>query len=86
MASHHEGIESQPTNDPDERSEEGPFVQNWTTYVLECSDGSYYVGITQNVEQRVLSHNAGRAAAWTRQRRQKTGPQTGSRDQGMATE
>ncbi|MBU6140541.1 MAG: GIY-YIG nuclease family protein [Proteobacteria bacterium] len=29
-------------------------------YILECSDGSYYVGVTNDVERRVAEHNEGR--------------------------
>ena len=28
-------------------------------YILECSDKSYYVGITNNIEKRVHEHNIG---------------------------
>lgn len=28
-------------------------------YILLCSDGSYYIGVTNNVEQRMLYHNEG---------------------------
>lgn len=31
----------------------------WTVYVLKCSDGTYYVGCTENLEQRKLRHNRG---------------------------
>jgi putative endonuclease len=32
----------------------------FTVYILECSDGSYYTGLTRrSVEQRVWGHNAG---------------------------
>ena len=41
----------------------------WFTYILECSDGSYYVGITNDLQARVDRHNAGDAASWTRIRR-----------------
>jgi putative endonuclease len=41
----------------------------WFTYILECSDGSYYVGITNDVESRIFDHNAGKGALWTRMRR-----------------
>ncbi len=26
-------------------------------YILECSDKSYYVGVTNNIERRLLEHN-----------------------------
>ena len=28
-------------------------------YLLECSDGSYYTGITWNLEKRIEEHNQG---------------------------
>ena len=37
----------------------------WYTYILKCSDDSYYVGSTQNLQNRVDRHNTGRASAWT---------------------
>ncbi len=39
------------------------------TYLLECSDGSYYVGSTIDLERRVAQHDAGEGAAYTRRRR-----------------
>jgi putative endonuclease len=41
----------------------------WFVYVLRCRDGSLYVGITNDLRQRVTEHNAGDAVAWTRRRR-----------------
>jgi predicted GIY-YIG superfamily endonuclease len=35
-------------------------------YILECSDGTYYVGSTWNLERRVSEHNLGLGAAYTR--------------------
>ena len=28
-------------------------------YILECSDGSYYTGVTNNLDKRILEHNMG---------------------------
>ncbi|MBX3165532.1 MAG: GIY-YIG nuclease family protein [Bacteroidetes bacterium] len=28
-------------------------------YILKCSDGSYYTGVTNNPERRLLQHNKG---------------------------
>ena len=39
------------------------------TYMLRCSDGSYYVGSTTNLERRLQEHNDGAGAAYTRRRR-----------------
>ena len=39
-------------------------------YMLECSDGSYYVGSTRSLELRVFQHNSDRdGSAYTRARR-----------------
>ena len=38
-------------------------------YILECSDGSYYVGSTIHLERRVSEHGLGLGAAYTRKRR-----------------
>jgi putative endonuclease len=39
-------------------------------YILECADGSYYVGTARlSLEKRVAEHNAGRFGGYTAQRR-----------------
>ncbi|WP_172373741.1 GIY-YIG nuclease family protein [Sporosarcina jiandibaonis] len=38
-------------------------------YVLECKDGSYYAGYTNNLERRVHMHNEGKGAKYTRAKR-----------------
>ena len=38
-------------------------------YILECVDGSFYVGQTSDLAQRVKAHNNGTAANFTRERR-----------------
>ena len=42
---------------------------NLYVYILRCSDGSYYVGSTRDVELRVIAHNNGKAAKHTAARR-----------------
>lgn len=37
-------------------------------YVLECSDGSYYAGYTNDLEKRLEAHNGGKGAKYTRAR------------------
>lgn len=39
------------------------------TYVLKCSDGSYYTGWTNNLENRIKNHNLGKGAKYTNSRR-----------------
>ncbi len=41
----------------------------WSLYILECSDGSLYTGVTNDLERRVEQHNAGTASKYTRVRR-----------------
>ncbi len=41
----------------------------WFLYILECSDGTLYTGITKNLERRFAQHNAGTASRYTRVRR-----------------
>lgn len=41
----------------------------WCIYILLCSDGTYYVGSTNNLERRLGRHNSGDGAKYTRGRR-----------------
>lgn len=43
--------------------------REWSVYVVRCSDGSLYTGITNNLELRLNKHNAGTGAHYTRTRR-----------------
>ena len=38
-------------------------------YILRCSDGTFYVGSTWDLERRVGEHNLGLGAQYTRKRR-----------------
>jgi putative endonuclease len=38
-------------------------------YILECADGSYYTGWSNDPARRLRMHNAGRGARYTRSRR-----------------
>ena len=40
----------------------------WKLYILRCSDGSLYTGITTDLEKRIAAHNAGKGAKYTRGR------------------
>ena len=41
----------------------------WVVYILSCSDGSLYTGITNDIEKRLQNHNLGRASKYTRSKR-----------------
>lgn len=40
----------------------------WTLYILECGDGTFYTGITNDLESRLLKHQEGDGAKYTRGR------------------
>ena len=40
----------------------------WFVYILRCSDGSLYTGITTDLGRRIKQHNAGTASRYTRTR------------------
>jgi len=45
-------------------------MDKWILYVVRCSDGSLYTGVTNNLKRRILEHNYGmRGAKYTRSRR-----------------
>lgn len=42
----------------------------WHVYMVRCSDGTLYTGITKDVEKRIEAHNSGKdGARYTRSRR-----------------
>ena len=40
----------------------------WLVYILRCSDGSLYTGITNDLYKRLKAHSAGKASRYTRSR------------------
>jgi predicted GIY-YIG superfamily endonuclease len=57
-------------------SDEGPSPpgsmrrkQGWYVCMLRCTDGSYYVGVAQDVQRRLAVHNAGHGSVHTARRR-----------------
>lgn len=38
----------------------------WYVYLLLCEDGSFYTGVSNNLEKRFLDHQTGRGAKYTR--------------------
>jgi putative endonuclease len=43
-------------------------MQVWHVYLLRCADNSLYCGITNNLDRRIATHNAGTASKYTRAR------------------
>ncbi|MFA6085810.1 GIY-YIG nuclease family protein [Mucilaginibacter sp.] len=35
------------------------MMKQYHVYILLCRDGSYYTGITNNIERRIIEHEAG---------------------------
>ena len=44
-------------------------MAEWYVYIVQCADGSFYTGVTKDVDARVSQHNAGQGAKYTRARR-----------------
>ena len=40
----------------------------YSCYLLRCVDGSYYCGISNDVDARILVHNSGRGSKYVRSR------------------
>src|SRR5437899_3226690 len=43
-------------------------MAKWFVYILRCADGSFYTGITTDMDRRCRQHNAGIASRYTRSR------------------
>lgn len=40
---------------------------SWYTYVIECENGTYYKGKTNNLERRMQEHFSGKGAKYTKE-------------------
>ena len=43
-------------------------IRNWSVYIVLCSDGTLYTGITNDLKRRLGMHNKGVGARYTRTR------------------
>ena len=43
-------------------------MKQWGVYILECCDGTYYTGSTDDLQHRFHTHAAGKGAKYTRGR------------------
>lgn len=44
-------------------------MKAWYVYIVRCRDNSLYTGIAIDVEKRIIRHNQGEGAKYTRSRR-----------------
>lgn len=40
----------------------------WCVYIVQCEDGTFYTGITTDLPRRLIQHNKGKGAKYTRAR------------------
>jgi len=45
------------------------LADSFFVYIVRCADGTFYVGHTSDLNARIIIHNEGRGALWTRCRR-----------------
>lgn len=46
----------------------GEETMSWCVYILECGDGSFYTGITNRLDERLVAHENGTGAKYTKGR------------------
>ena len=45
-------------------------ISPWYVYIVRCTDGTLYTGITTDLDERIASHNSGKGGAkYTKARR-----------------
>ncbi len=49
-------------------TEESSPHDNWVIYIIQGGDGSYYTGITKNIEKRFKDHVSGKGSKYLRGR------------------
>lgn len=57
-----------PTTSASELLDRRPDAVAWYVYMLRCVDGSLYTGVATDLERRLLEHNSGKGARYTRGR------------------
>lgn len=41
-------------------------MKKWFVYIVKCSDNTYYTGISTDVNKRIITHNKGKGAKYTK--------------------
>jgi len=44
------------------------MINDYFVYIVECKDGSYYTGVTSDLEKRINEHNSGLFKGYTSSR------------------
>ena len=44
------------------------MIKDYFVYIVECKDGSYYTGVTSELEKRIQEHNSGIYKGYTSSR------------------
>jgi putative endonuclease len=44
-------------------------AKKWVVYLVRCSDKSLYCGVSNDLKNRLIGHNSGKGARYTRSRR-----------------
>ena len=42
--------------------------KSWCVYILQCADGTFYTGVTNDIRHRLKMHSSGTGAKYTRGR------------------
>jgi putative endonuclease len=42
--------------------------KEWVVYLVRCADESLYCGVTNDIERRLVAHNSGKGAKYTKSR------------------
>ena len=43
--------------------------KSWFVYILECQDGSFYTGVTNDIDKRMKTHAEGKGSKYVRHKR-----------------
>jgi putative endonuclease len=44
-------------------------VKQWFVYILECQDGSFYTGVTTDLDKRMKAHACGKGSKYVRHKK-----------------
>jgi len=43
--------------------------KSWFVYILECQDGSFYTGVTNDIDKRMKTHKSGKGSKYVRRKK-----------------